>query len=366
MTLARRIMTELQTYADIEVSLLDIEQAREEFHARVQEQATNRKRVRVTVAAVAAVLVLAVIGIAQWWPRTGDQPAPPADNSDTLPAKDGAYFLDLATKETTPVGENLVPKKFLSKGGDLPPPLYSPDGTRIAFTVYVDTCRNGRCSPHTKLVVENADGSSATAAPSPDPHLLAWSPDGTQLLYQGKGAGDGCDSCSIGNLHLLDLESGATTQLTDFELSNAWWWQLHADFSPDGSTVIFDLPRSTEYDTRFDLWSVPVDGGEPSLVLRNAVLPRYLPDGEHFVFLQPERGFTGDVISIASPGGGREALVDTTGTWFLAMSPERTQLLYPTDGATHLVDIATGQDTPFQTSYWDAAWVSEDTLIVVP
>ncbi len=279
---------------------------------------------------------------------------------------DGAYFLDLATNETTPVGESLVPKQFLPKGSDLPLPLYSPDGTKLAFTVYSDTCRNGRCSPHTKLVVENADGSSAVAFTNPDPYLLAWSPDGTQLLYQGKGAGEECDSCSIGNLYLLDLESGATTQLTDFELSNSWWWQLHADFSPDGSTVIFDLPRSSDYDTRFDVWSVPVDGGEPSLVLRNAAMPRYLPDGDHFVVLQPERGFTGGVISIAGPGGDRETLVDTTGTWFLAMSPERTRLLYPTDGGTHLVDIATGQDTQFQTGYWDVAWVSEDTLIVVP
>jgi Tol biopolymer transport system component len=131
-----------------------------------------------------------------------------------------------------------------------------------------------------------------------------WSPDGTKIVYQLRnGASDPPD---LGNVFVHDLSSGQTTQLTDLELSAAGWWFMSPRFSPDGREVIFHLPRDSYGTTKFDLWSVPVTGGEPALVLRNALFPMVLPNGEGIAIVTPSGvDLTGDRIAIAGADGRR-------------------------------------------------------------
>lgn len=68
-------------------------------------------------------------------------------------------------------------------------PVWSPDGTRIAFVSYRDhdgaSCGSGDCLPNGELYVVSADGSGLrrlTRSTADDEHPT-WSPDGTQIAY---------------------------------------------------------------------------------------------------------------------------------------------------------------------------------------
>jgi len=59
-----------------------------------------------------------------------------------------------------------------------------------------------------------------------------------------------------------------------------------ADFTPDGSAVLFISQRSVFTNRHFQLFTVPTDGGLPS----NLMLPRvfranYSPDGKRLSFI---------------------------------------------------------------------------------
>jgi Tol biopolymer transport system component len=129
-----------------------------------------------------------------------------------------------------------------------------------------------------------------------------------------------------GYVFVHDLSSGQTTQLTDLELSAAGWWFMSPRFSPDGREVILHLPRDSYGTTKFDLWSVPVTGGEPALVLRNALFPMVLPNGEGIAIVTPSGvDLTGDRIAIAGADGRRprRTLVEANvAIWHPRISPE--------------------------------------------
>jgi Tol biopolymer transport system component len=185
-------------------------------------------------------------------------------------------------------------------------------------------------------------------------------------VYQLRnGASDGLD---LGNLFVQDLSSGQTTQLTDLERSKAGWWFMSPSFSPDGRSVIFHLARDSSGDTKFDVWSVPVTGGEPSLVLRNALFPMVLADGEGIAFVKPS-GFdlSGGRILIADAEGSRRTLLEANvAIVFPAMSPDGSRIAYQDGGSIYVVDVSTGESSKVADSYDNAAWLDNDTLIVAP
>jgi Tol biopolymer transport system component len=114
------------------------------------------------------------------------------------------FFLDLETRERAPLPENVA-------GGE--PYTPSPDGTRVAYT----TC----CPTEGVKAVANIDGTDVRTLVAPEGLRYTgpwWSPDGSKLLYQLRGAGN-----DLGNLFVHDLSSDRRTQLTDLELSDAYW-----------------------------------------------------------------------------------------------------------------------------------------------
>jgi Tol biopolymer transport system component len=278
----------------------------------------------------------------------------------------GPFFLDLRTGERTPLPKAIVPEGV--GDGVIVNYTASPDGTRIAY----QTCHTGACSKADEMAVADIDGSDARSLQVPEglngyaPH---WSPDGTKIVYQLRnGASDGLD---LGNLFVQDLTSGQTTQLTDLDLSTAAWWFMSPRFSPDGRNVIFHLARDPSSTTKFDVWSVPVTGGEPTLMLRNALFPMVLPDGEGIAFVTPSGvDLTGDRISIttADGRGSRRTLVDAeVAIEVPTMSPDGSRIAYQDGGSIYVVDVATGESSKVADgNYFNAAWLDDDTLIVAP
>lgn len=83
----------------------------------------------------------------------------------------------------------------------------------------------------------------------------AWSPTGRQIAYVStESRGD--------EIYTADLETGIIRRLTD----NAWEWDKHPSFSPDGTQIVFYSNRETG---RKQLWIMNADGTNQRNLSRN-------------------------------------------------------------------------------------------------
>jgi dipeptidyl aminopeptidase/acylaminoacyl peptidase len=310
----------------------------------------------------AAALVLAVIALARSGQDDGspaDEPvattAPPTPTTSGASAaipSDAPYFLDLDTGEKTPLPDSLVK-------GSVPGYVVSPDRTRFMF----NTC----CTEDDLMSIANADGTEVedlAAADGSGRYVGRWSPDGTKIVYQERDD----TSSQLGKLIVHDLTTDEQTTVVDFGSEFNGSWFLGPAFSPDGERVIYHRPHGTDPDVDWDAWSVPVTGGEPTLLLANAMWPIYSPDGEELVYVTPTENLSGDSIVIASADGSvpRTLVTASSDIFSPTMSPDGTRLAYADGGAIYVVEIATGQITPVADVGFNGEWFDDDTLIVAP
>jgi Tol biopolymer transport system component len=263
---------------------------------------------------------------------------------------EGTFLLDLGTGEQTPLPDPFADKGMVSA---------SPDGTML----YATTC----CSSTDVAVLANVDGSDQRRL---DPEGFVnyqggrWSPDGTKIVYQAR---DGRSTTDVGNLFVEDVAGGERTQITDFEMTSTWWF-LSPTFSRDGQSVFFHLPRSSLSTTEFDVWSVPVTGGEPTLVAENATFWMPLPDEPSGAFVVPQRnnGFFGQSIALTT-GDGLRTLVETINIGFPSASPDGSRIAFVEGEKDDIfvVEVATGESSKVVDGD-EASWLDNDTLVVVP
>jgi WD40-like Beta Propeller Repeat len=257
----------------------------------------------------------------------------------------GPFLVDLATGEMTLLAESLA-----STANAYVP---SPDGTRLAYDQNV----------------ANIDGSGIRTIESPEgleADATRWSPDGTKLLYQERAV----EGNEFGNLVAEDLASGRKTQVTDFKPgSGAAWYYLWPRFSVDGQNVIFHFPRSPTDTSKFDVWSVPVTGGKPKLVLRDASWPVPFPDGKSIAYIPGARGFEEDhSIAIADSNGSHPRTLVKTDESILwpSVSPDGSRIAYAINDTTiYVVKVSTGATTAVAKGS-TAEWLDDDTLIISP
>jgi TolB protein len=212
-------------------------------------------------------------------------------------------------------------------------PAWSPDGTRIAFSVYnrhsdntknLDLYeydfKNGRYRP-----LSNRKGINSGAAYSPkgdrlaytmsvtgnpEIHLLdlstrettqltrsigfdvdpAWSPDGKQLAFVSSRPGKPM-------LYTVDLDRPADAK----RLTYAGSYNATPSWSPDGKKIAF----AGWLDGRFDLFTITADGGKIERLTKdegNNEDPHFSPDGNFLVFSSTRSG--GKNVFIMGSGGG--------------------------------------------------------------
>jgi Tol biopolymer transport system component len=235
----------------------------------------------------------------------------------------------------------------------------SPDHTKVA----ISNC----CSSPDPLFLANIDGTQVhqITAQGQDAHAAQWSRDGSLLVYQQRN--DSTDK--LGNLFVLDMRTGKRTQVTNFDQTQSWgWWFTFPSFAPDGRSILFQLPRGhlPNNDNRiWDLWSVPVAGGKPTLVRRNAGWGGYSPDGKWLAYLSPvRRDFTGAGLLITSVHGGapRNLVPDGHLTW-PRWSPDGTRISYSDGGPIYVLNVATGSITKVADG-GNPEWLDDHTLII--
>jgi Tol biopolymer transport system component len=320
--------------------------------------APRRRRIVITSLVAAAAAVLAAILV--WSGREDTRSSTPVDAPDTTAPTGAAaaapppYFLDLTTLDQEPApGEDRLGQFLLT---------FSPDGTQAAFG---DCGGTWRCSKNDEAFFGNADGTGLERVEVGDglnAYPMSWTPDGRLVIVVRHGG-----TRDVGDLFLYDPGTGDSTRITNLDLETADYYAMSAFVSVDGSTVFYSLARAEYAGGPVDGWSVPVSGGESTLLFRNFGEGRDvvddLADGR-IAFRRPPV----DVMA-AIPGEDPQVLIDSAGGGF-AVSPDGTRIAY-LDGVSnpdlYILDVATGETgDPLASDVAPFFWVGNDQLMIQP
>ena len=171
-------------------------------------------------------------------------------------------------------------------------PAWSPDGTRLSFFSTRDDPAND------EIYVMNSDGSDVirlTDHPADDAHST-WSPDGSRIAFETNRRGNF-------DIYVMNSDGTAPTPLTDHPADDGW-----PAWSPDGTRIAFESWR----DGNREIYVMDADG---SNVLRLTHFdgfdsaPAWSWDGTRIAF-SSDRGGSTDLWVMNSDGSGLERLTD--------------------------------------------------------
>jgi WD40 repeat protein len=323
---------------------------------RFRARKSRNRRIAAVVVGIAVPLAVIVSGILL---LSSDPPevAGRGTQHSLAPSRGKPVFVDLRTGVITPLPDIMPARDYPYE--EISSFRPSPDGTKLVF---------GKCCfSRGPTFIANVDGTGVRRV-SPDWMAYAvgasWSPDGSMLVYQGR------DVTGLGNLFVVDLNTGEARQITDLRPQRTDRWFMWPSFAPDGDTILFQMPRRHDGPSGqvWDLWSVPVSGGEPVLVRRNAGFGTYSPDGKTLAYLSPMRlDATGDALRLVDAGGGDpRSVVQPGGVSWPTWSPDGTMIAYAVGAdEIHVLVVATGQSTKVAEGA-TAEWLDDHTLIVTP
>ena len=225
-------------------------------------------------------------------------------------------------------------------------PVWSPDGTQIAFELAV--------RGSTEICVMDADGRNLLILTEhrSDDIDLTWSPDGTKIAFVSVGAG----------IYVIDSDGSNLKKLTPDEgvvfCSNPQW-------SPDGEKIVFEFFR----DEDTEIYVMNADG--TNLVNLTGSLgadgfPVWSPDGEKIAFISLRDGnfeiyvmdadgsnqvnlsnnLDADISPVWSPDGEKIAFVSCRdgSTDICVINTDGTNLINITDNPAYDLDCAWSPD----------------------
>lgn len=240
-----------------------------------------------------------------------------------------------------------------------------------------------------QIVVADADGAKARVVATLEGRWEApnWSPDGTYLLLNSGGSlyrlpladprpvrvdtgevnrinndhgitPDGRTYIiSAGPIYTLPAAGGTPRRIT--EKTPSYWHGI----SPDGRTLVYCAPRETGGARNFDIYSIPIEGGEEQRLTTHPGYddgPDYSPDGR-WIWFNSDRSGSWDLWRMPASGAGpnderaermtRDEWEDwfphpsPDGRWIVFLSFEKGTQGHPADKNVLLrrMDTATGE-----------------------
>jgi Tol biopolymer transport system component/DNA-binding SARP family transcriptional activator len=170
-----------------------------------------------------------------------------------------------------------TPSPVVSDPGNQRFPDWSPDGRRLVY----HSDRTGRFELYTVERVAGGRWKAPRQLTTEGGQDARWSPDGGEIVYLRNGG-----------LWVIAPDGSAPRLLVDSRDPAVRPVPLLAQWSPDGRTLYY---KALDGEGHASLWSVPVGGGEPRLLVRfdDAARPspraEFAVDGRRFYFTLSER-----------------------------------------------------------------------------
>jgi Tol biopolymer transport system component len=189
-------------------------------------------------------------------------------------------------------------------------PVWSPDGTMIAFGGFVgDLDAQGK--GEAELFLMDSDGSNArqiTNRPGTD-LPPSWSPDSSRIVWSGTTVPSDPSQTATSALFMMDVASGQITELG--EGSDPVW-------SPDGQRIAFVLaekppPGVLRLQTNLDIYTLDVETGERTQLTQDRASdegPTWSPDGQRIAFVSTRDNAQGEIYVMNADGSDVRRLTD--------------------------------------------------------
>ncbi len=182
-------------------------------------------------------------------------------------------------------------------------PVWSPDGSRIAFCHYA----NGRG----QIYVMNADGSQVVNLSNNNycDKCPVWSPRGREIAFLS-------DRDSDWEIYVMNADGSQQTRLTNspgLDQAPAW--------SPDGQYIAFESDREGD----LDIWMMKADGTGQRPVTSQSGLeqePTWSPDGTHIACIGMYKFFRALLVVDTESGQVRNIMGQTPHLGSLCWSPD--------------------------------------------
>ena len=200
-------------------------------------------------------------------------------------------------------------------------PRWSPDGKQIAFSRIMDKRRQSSY----ELFIINADGTNLQRLTDNNVSdlYMSWSSDGKRITFDSERSGDS-------EVHVIDLETLAVTQLTGIEEIEGELGSVAPDWSPDGTQIVYEKfisnrkPNGGGFAAGFahkNIYLMSADGedqrplfpdpkpGANTITMR--FFPRWSADGQRILFTDcTDNGKQTCRLSYARIGGVAHAIKD--------------------------------------------------------
>ena len=185
------------------------------------------------------------------------------------------------------------------------------------------------------LYVVHSDGANLVRLPRRgDPYNAVWSPDGTRIAFEGIPRNPAEQRSAFRRIYVVDADGRNLRQLAGQATSMQDAWATgNLAWSPDGTQIVF--AGRTDGDARRWLYLIKADGrGAPHPLLIRAhivapVQPNWSPDGLHLAF-SVTRGPRPGVYSMTPSGAAMRRIAP--GGHGPVWSPDSSMLAYRTNG----------------------------------